>query len=136
MKKIFWFFISFLILFSSVFYVAEATNCSYENGSLSMALEWCFKNSRLAWTDSENLKIDGNWFQEIIKSWIWILWIFIWIWAVFAIVYSSFILATSAWQDEKISKAKNILKWSIWWFLALIFAATIVTLIIKLFYSI
>jgi hypothetical protein len=43
-------------------------------------------------------------------------------------------MTLSAWEDEKITKAKDIVKWSLVGLLGVILATTIVTLVINLIY--
>jgi hypothetical protein len=45
-------------------------------------------------------------------------------------------MAISQWEDEKITKAKNVIKWSIIWFILVLTARLIINLIIRIMYSI
>lgn len=135
------FFISIILCFSFFglnFYSTNAVktpNCTYNsNWDLSSNIDNCFKDSDLV--KAENLKVDWNWFKNKIIDWRNRLLFFIWIFAVFWLAFSGFTLVTSAWNDEKINKAKWIFKWTIIWFLAGIFASAIITIVINLFYSI
>ena len=94
-----------------------------------------FSNSKLVKAEW-NLKTDENWFQEQIIDWTNRVAFYLWIAAVFAIVLSGAQLALSTGHDEKIRLAKTTFIWSIAWFLLIIFAATIITVIVRLFYSI
>lgn len=112
------------------------SNCSYD-WDIWDGLSNCFKNTDLVWTSlSEKLKVDWKWFQDKIKSWRNTLAIYLWIASVFWLAFSWFTFATSAWEEEKINKAKSIAKWTVIWFLTIIFASTIIIVIVKLFYSI
>jgi hypothetical protein len=74
-------------------------------------------------------------FAEVIKKWTKNISIYLWTFAVFWIVYWWFSLTISAWEDEKVTKAKNILKWAIIWFLLIITTSLIINLIVNLMYS-
>jgi hypothetical protein len=62
--------------------------------------------------------------------------LFLWVLAVGTIVYGAFLLTLSAWEDEKVKKAKDIIKWGIIWFLGVISASGIIFLIVNIMYSI
>lgn len=133
-KKIYLFFLLFLVTFFSIqSTVFWNTDCSYDwSWNINTALSDC-----IGWTDLVNIwdaKIDW-WFWEYIKSWTNNIALYIWILAVFAIVFGSLKLTISTWDDEKINKAKAIIKWWIIWFLWVIFASSIINLLIRLVYS-
>lgn len=130
-KKIYLFIlllISFFSIQNTVFW-----NCNYDwFWDINTALENC-----IGWTDlvkSWDAKIDW-WFWIYIKTWTNNIALYIWILAVFAIVFGSLKLTLSTWDDEKINKAKAIVKWWIIWFLWVIFASSIINLVIRLVYS-
>lgn len=75
-------------------------------------------------------------FANTIKKWVSAISIFLWLFSVLGIVYWAFMLTISAWEDEKISKSKWIIKWSIIGFIWIITASFVINLLIKLFYSI
>lgn len=123
------------VLFFSFFSFLNSANssCQYnENWSIKWNLDNCLSDSTLVWWDA---KVWG-WFDETIKKWVKNISIFLWIWAVFGIVYGSFMMTISSWEDEKVNKAKDTIKWSIIWFIWLITASFLINLIIRLFYSI
>lgn len=70
------------------------------------------------------------WFKTKISSWIdgltWILWLF----AVFAIVYGSFLLVIWIWEEEKIKKWKDVIKWWIIWFLWIVSAWALIRVVV------
>lgn len=110
-------------------------SCNYSQyDTLSKWLEDCFSDSKLV--KAENLKIEWDWFKQKIIDWRNRIAFFVWIFAVLWLVVSGFTLVTSAWDDEKINKAKSIFKWTLFWVLAVIFASAIITLVINIFYSI
>lgn len=132
MKKIF---IVLSVFIISLFFVNidNSFACSW-NWDLKSSVDWCF-----SWSDliqSWDLKVDGSDFKGKINDWTKRIAFYLWLWAVISIVFSWFTLVTSSWDDEKINKAKDIFKWSIFWFLGIIFASLIILLVINLFYSI
>jgi hypothetical protein len=54
--------------------------------------------------------------------------------AVWSIAYGSMVIVTSVWADDKITKWRNIIKWSLVWFLILVSAAWLIKLIIYVMY--
>jgi hypothetical protein len=62
----------------------------------------------------------------------WLLWLL----AVGAIVYGGLMMTISWWEDEKIKKWKDIVKWAMLWFLWLIAAWWIVRLIVEVMFSV
>lgn len=136
MKKIILFFVFIMSIFS--FWVANWATCNYDPSEsekwISQALDDCLEWSALV--DAWNAKIESDWwFQNYIKKWTNNIALYLGIFAVFAIVFGAIMLTISTWEDEKISKAKNIIKWGILWFLAVITASFIVNLIIRVVYD-
>lgn len=132
MKKLF---IILSVFIFSLFSISSvlAWNCDYNNWTISSELKDCLTSSPLVASDA---KIIGwNWFQNTIKTWIKNISLYLWIGAVLWIVYGSFMLTISVWEDEKVNKAKDIIKWSIIWFLWLISASFIINLIVRVIYS-
>lgn len=131
--KIFIWIIASFLLVSSTF----ATNCSYDvdsdPGSIAGRLDDCLESSALV-DPSWDLKADGGFWNQL-RTWTNNIAIYLWIFAVFAIAYGSLQLTLSAGEDEKIKKAKDIVKWWMLWFLWVIFASAIINLVVKLMYS-
>jgi len=102
--------------------------------SVKDALDWCLAWSALVdWTE---VRIDWNWwFWKKIKNWINNIAIYLWVFAVWSIVLWGLMMTLSSWEDEKIKKAKDIIKWWIIWFIWLISVSAIINLIIKIIYS-
>lgn len=113
-----------------------AWGCDYDPltnpGPLTKELEKCLGDSKLVNSD---WKITG-WFKTSINRWVENISLFLWIWAVLWIVYGSFMLTISAWEDEKVSKAKDIIKWSIIGFIWLITATLIINVLVRVIYSV
>ncbi|ATU05471.1 hypothetical protein BKN14_03395 [Candidatus Gracilibacteria bacterium HOT-871] len=134
MKKILLIISGFFIFFSFLSSVSVFASCSYD-GDIKSSIDGCFSNSKLVKAEG-NLKTDENGFQEQIIDWTNRVAFYLGIAAVFAIVLSGAQLALSTGHDEKIRLAKTTFIWSIAGFLLIIFAATIITVIVRLFYSI
>lgn len=149
MKKI----LTILILFISLLWLTfsvqaeEATTntdkpkeCGYDIDSedaLSLwdALDSCLSKTELVnWSDAQ---IDWKWwFWNKIKTLVNNISLYLWIFAVGSIVLWSLMLTLSAWEEEKVTKAKNIVKWGIIGFLWVLTASAIINLIVKIMYSI
>lgn len=135
MKKILLLIVSFLItlLFLNISFW---NNCSYNFddsndvwGQIDECLNWSYQ---ISWND---VKLDGG-FATQIQKWVNNISLYLWILAVWAIVYWALNMTLSAWEEEKIKKSKDIIKWWIIGFIWLISITAIITLIIKIMYSI
>lgn len=130
MKRILYFFISLsLFLFSYSFVLWNCTISEWS--SIWNNLDSCLENSKLVWWSAEI----GGWFDTTIRKWTTNISLFLWVAAVLWIVYWAFTMTISVWEDEKVNKAKGIIKWSIIWFIWIITASFIINLIVRLFYS-
>jgi len=97
------------------------------------ALDKTLEGSTLvSWVDA---KI-WSWTTKKIKTLVDNIGIYLLVLAVWSIVYGSLMLTLSAWDDEKIKKAKDIVKWWIIGFIWLISASAIINLVVKIMYSI
>lgn len=137
MKKIIILFVVLLSTFS--FSYAASWECEYnpENGwSISAALWNCLQDAKLV--QSWNLKVEwsDNWFSLKIQSLVNSISLYLWILAVFSIVLGWLMMTISAWEEEKIKKAKDIVKWWIIWFIWLISISAIINLVVRIMYSI
>lgn len=135
MKKIIIILTILIFSLSSITFVF-ASDCIYDpstSQNIWDALNNCLSGSTLVGSKAEIIGWDS--FQKTINSWIKNISLYLWIWAVLWIVYGSFMMTISAWEDEKINKAKDIIKWSIIWFLWLISASFIINLIVRIIYS-
>lgn len=135
MKKIIITFIflvfSFFIFSTNVF--VEWPCDMWESGDVKWTLTDCLWSTDLVWA-WEDLALE-DWFKEKIITWTQNIALYLGIAAVFAIVLSALMMTISAWDDEKVSKAKNVLKWAIFWLLWIILASTIITLVVKFIYD-
>lgn len=111
----------------------EPTNpCIYsESWSISQFLQGCRPDGVVSWW---NMSLE-NGLRNTINRWITNFSLFLWFIAVWALVYAGLLLQFSGWEDEKISKAKNILKWAIIGFILLISASGIVYVIINVMFG-
>ena len=79
---------------------------------------------------------EGNGFRDTLNKWITAIWSILWLLAVFAIAYGWFTLVVSTWDDDKLKKWKDIVKWWILWFLWVVSASFLITALVKIIYSI
>lgn len=137
MKKILsWFFLLLVIFVSFSFSDTIFANCSIEwdDFSISWFLNDC-KPSRVVWW-WDNYTIDRkSWFWSLIQRWITNISFLLWVLAVGSMVYSALLMQLSWGEDEKITKAKSIFKWTVIWFLLLISVNAILYLVVTLSYE-
>lgn len=135
MKKLFIIFI--LILSFLVFSLPESFSaCTYDWKSVGNSLDNCLKWTALVNWDNVSVDTSGLWFQAKVKQWTTNIALYLWVFAVWSIVVWGLMLTLSAWEEEKVKKAKDIVKWWIIWFLWIIFAAWIISTIVRIIYSI
>lgn len=108
--------------------------CTYNiDGDVNL---WSFltacKPKKVAWWSGE-FSVSG-WFKTTINNWIKNISLLLWIVAVWALVYAWMLFQFSAWEDDKIKKAKDIFKWTTIWFLLLISASWMIYVVINLVY--
>lgn len=104
-----------------------SAECSYTWG-----LESCMK-----WTSVVQVEwtwLVEDWFKKKIQDWTNNIALFLALLSVGSIVYGGLMMTLSVWEDEKIKKAKDIVKWALIWFLGVVLATTIVTLVINVIY--
>lgn len=112
-------------------------NCTYDADNWNIKV-WSALDDCLAWSalvDWSNVTVNKGWFADKVINWVDNISIYLWVIAVGSIVYWALIMTLSAWEDEKITKAKNIIKWWIVWFIWLISAAAIINLVVSIMYS-
>ena len=124
--------IVFLSLFLFQFHSLNAA-CNYLPWSDVTALvEWCMNDTSVVAVDWDG---DISWgFKDKINNWTNNIALFLGLLSVGSIVYWGLMMTLSVWEDEKIKKAKDIVKWSLVWFLWVVLATTIVTLVINIIY--
>mgnify|MGYP006945570470 FL=1 len=134
MKKIFiGFMIVLSLLFSGMsFHSTYAADCSYDESSQDplKSLDKCIK-----WTSVVQMEWAGlSAIQLKISKWVTNIAFYLGLFAVGAIVYGWLQMTLSAGEDEKIKKSKDIIKWWILGFLAVVFAWVIIKAVIKIMY--
>lgn len=135
MKKLL---IILILMFSffSIFLPEAFWTCTYNEGAkIWTSLNNCLSNSKLVNWKDVTVKAWG-WFETQIKKWTTNIALYLWIFAVGSIVVWGLMLTLSAWEEEKIKKAKDIVKWWIIWFVWIITASAIISIIVRLVYSI
>jgi heme/copper-type cytochrome/quinol oxidase subunit 2 len=86
--------------------------------------------------DDQNKDLNSwSWTNELINSLIQWLWVILAIWAIAMLVYSWFLMTISAGDDEKVKKWKELFKWTIIWFIALVSAWWLVSLLISFIFD-
>lgn len=131
-------FISLIIIsFFSFNLISSASPwCSYDWGDVMWALEWCIWDWKtdLVETGSDlNIKTG---FKDKLSKWTTTIATFLALWAIFSIALGSLKMVLSAWEEEKIKKAKDIIKWWILGLIWVISAGFLISVTVKLVYSI
>ena len=125
-------FVSCLFWFQTSFW-----NCEFAPGLwVGQNLDLCLSDTKVVNPPADLEVIQGGWFNTFLLLWVdaisWILAVL----AVWAIVYGSLLLTLSMWEDEKITKWKDTIKWWIIWFIGILVANTLIELIINILYDI
>lgn len=133
-KKIIILFILIISIFSFQDIINAASTCNYVPGSnIKTSLEWCGFWEKLV--EPWNVEI-GSWgFKVSVLIWIKNIAWFLGLISVWALVYAAFMMTISGWEEEKIKKAKDIIKWTILWFLWVVLASSLITIIVKFMYN-
>ncbi len=106
--------------------------CTYsEWSSLSSFLDGCKPEKVVS---GGNMSIEG-WFKTKINTWIQNLALVLWVAAVASLVYAALLFQFANGEDEKIKKAKDIVKWTLIWFLLLISSGGIVYVVINVMFG-
>ncbi len=136
MKNFFLSILSILAISVSFYGWLFAAWCDFDptaSSSAKKALEECLNGTSVVPVDNVDL---ATGFQTVIVWWVNNIAILLGILAVWSIVFGSLLLTLSTWEDEKIKKAKDVIKWWILGFLGVVTASTIVTIVVKIMYSI
>lgn len=151
MKKYLLIFISTLFIMSFSFGInwvfADTTatnNCNFKiktdwkinhEDGLTWLIDDCMEETTVV-AVKWDWEISGDWaFKEKINGWTNNIALFLALLSVGSIIYGGLMMTLSAWEDEKIKKAKDIVKWSLIGFLWVVLATTIVTLVINVIYG-
>jgi hypothetical protein len=121
--------------FLSVGPVFSETDCTYKGDGTSIwdNLNNCLNGSALV--NWENAKVE-DWLKENINTWVGALATFLWIFAVWSIVYGALLMTLSAWDEEKIKKAKEVVKWWMIGFVCVLWASAVILLVVNIMFSI
>ena len=126
-----------LVLIISIFFTLDIVNsgsCNYALwGDISANLDWCLNDTQLV-SAGWDISIE-TWFKDKILDWTTNIAWFLWLMAVWAIVFWSFMMAISAWEEEKIKKAKDMIKWAIIWFTWVVLAWSLIAIVVNFMYS-
>jgi hypothetical protein len=98
--------------------------------NLSVFLEKC-KPQKVAGTTDYTLE---TWLKTQVNKWIANVSILLWFIAVAVLVYAAFLFQFAAGEDENITKAKNVIKYTLLWVLLLISSGSIIYVIINTVY--
>lgn len=109
-----------------------AANCDW-NWSVGSSLDGCLSDSNLVSASGPTL-IEGSVKYQIIR-WTTALWGVLGLLAVGAIVYGALLMTLSGGEDERIKKWKDVVKWSMVWFLWIVIAGGLVRIVIELIFS-
>jgi len=121
----------FFVAFASINYVNAS--CSYNWWNIAWSIDSCLKNTELV--DASGDTTIEWWFKDKFIDWTKTLAWFLWLIAVWAIVLWGFMMAISWWEEEKIKKAKDMVKWAIIWFFWIMVAWSLIAIIVKFIYS-
>ncbi len=136
MKKIFTSCITLLFVTIFSFQVHAAPCDSFSgDGDITDLVTWCIESEGQLTVRGNDLEVWGD-TNDIINDLISTLWILLSIWAIIMIVYSGLLMTLSWWNDEKVKKWKDLLKWTLIWYIALLTAWWIVSFVISLIYNI
>ena len=122
--------ISLLLIFS----VLIITNLVNANCTVNSGIDACLNGSYLV-DPTETGTVIEVWFKTKVLDWTTRIAWFLGLMAVWAIVFGSFMMAISTWEEEKIKKAKDVIKWAILWFLWIVLASSLIAIIVNFMYS-
>ncbi len=126
-----------VLLFVSLFWFVDfvsATWCDFNTWwNIQSSLKWCLSDTALV-NPNGDVKLE-SWVINKVNNITKIIATILSLWAILWIIYGSFLMVVSAWEDEKIKKAKDVIKWSILWFLWVVLASSLIALTINLIYS-
>lgn len=126
-------FICFLLCCSSI---QTTFWCDFTNSDIRSSLDNCFLDTKVV-SPPENLEVQNGWgFNTFLLLWVRAIAGVLGVAAVWAIAYGSLMLTLSMWEDDKITKAKDTIKWWIVGFIAIITANGLIELLINILYDI
>lgn len=137
MKKIICFLLFSFVCIISIFSINSVyAECEYNNNGWIVAnLDGC-----LSWEDSYLVSPgDGrieNGIKQRVVYWTNAITSALALLAIGAVVYGWFMMTISFGEDERIKKGKDIVKWSLLWFLAAISTGAIIRLVVEVIFDI
>lgn len=131
MKKILVFLlISFSFLFLSPL---SSASCNYY-GDVASSLDGCLDDSSLV-DGSGDMSLETG-VKYTIARWTYTLGGFLGLLAVGSMVYGGLLMTLSAGEDEKVKKGKDIVKWSILWFFAVLITSGLIRIVVELVFDV
>jgi len=132
MKKVF----IYIILIASLIFAIQVNAwwCSYDGSNVESSLSKCLSDTKLV--KAKNLTVEKGGFNKKIYAITKTIATILSLGAIFWIIYWSFLLVVAWWEEEKIKKWKDVIKWSIIGFVWVVVASSLITLLITFFYSI
>ena len=125
------------ITLSLGFHTSYSADCNFDGDSsqaIQNLVDGCMDGTMVI--DDQNKDLNSwSWTNELINSLIQWLWVILAIWAIAMLVYSWFLMTISAGDDEKVKKWKELFKWTIIWFIALVSAWWLVSLLISFIFD-
>lgn len=121
----------------SLLYIQNTFGCSFDASNISDSLDNCFSEWTQVVSPSWDLEVSrGGWFNNFILGWVESISGILALALVGVIAYGSFMFTISTWEDDKITKAKDIIKWGIIGFIGILTANALIELIINILYGI
>lgn len=134
MKKIINIICIAILIFGIFSFSITFADCEYNDAwSVSQNLDSCLEGSTLV--NPWDGLIEG-WVKNKILDWSAQLATLLSLIAIWAVVYGAWLMTVSLWDDEKIKKWKDVIKWAILWFLWLLVAGALVRIVIELMFSV
>ena len=130
-KLLFLFFFFFAIVFFSI--DTTFAGCSYNGSNIVGSISSCLDKTYLV--QPGDALLESGMKQKVI-FWTYSLITAFSLFTIGAVVYGGFLMTLSLWDDEKVSKGKDVIKWALLWFIGAILAWVIVRFIIELLYDI
>jgi len=135
MKKLIRSFFFLLTFFMCISVSGVSASCVYDGaGDVGSALDNCiWKNTQLV--TASDYKV-GGWFKSLIQKWTTTIAGVLGLFAVGAIVYGALLMTLSAWKDDMIKKWKDIVKWAIIWFIWVIAAGGLISVVVNFIFAV
>ena len=113
-----------------------SADCSYDwVWKVTDAIEWCLWNWKTNLVETWNNLEVADWFKKVLINWTKKISTFLALWAIFAIAFWSLKMVLSGWEEEKIKKAKDIIKWAIIGLLWVVSAGLLIATVVNIVYK-